>query len=85
MNWDDRYWSVDLQGLDEAGATVIVGVAESLPGVIGGQAVDPRTWLTLHLDRDTVESLAAALRAAPSTTIGASMFQEFDEWLASAD
>ncbi len=37
----------------------------------------------VHLD--TVESLEAALRAAPPTTIGASMLKEFDEGLASAD
>ncbi len=72
-------------GLDEAGAIAIVDVRATLPGIVGRSVVDHHHMLTLHMDRDTVESLAAALRAAPPTTIGASMLKEFDEGLASAD
>lgn len=65
--WEQRYWSVDVPGLDAAGAAELAAHARQLPGVSGPSGVDPDVWLTQHLDRDTVAMLLRALTAALAT------------------
>lgn len=62
--WDDRYWSIDVLGLDAKGASELVNHARTLPVVHSASAVNPDLWLTQHLDRDTVATLTQALSAA---------------------
>lgn len=56
------YWSVDIPGLTE-------DEASSLASYVNGKyhrhciALDPQLWLTLHMDRETAETLKQALAA----------------------
>lgn len=58
----------------------MVEFGRSQPGVLVGSAIDPHLWFTVHMDRETVEILAASLRAAPPLD-GMSMLETFEEWL----
>ncbi|RZU16409.1 hypothetical protein EV645_3973 [Kribbella rubisoli] len=82
---DDVYWSIDFPGIDGARAQAIVDSAEQLGLASGGIVADPDDYLTLHLDRDTVESLIVALadveaigRSAESTVRG--VLDILNEW-----
>jgi hypothetical protein len=56
------YWSVDIPGLTEPRAAQLLAIVRAA-GIeaVNGSAVDPSRWLTLHLDRSSVEALARAL------------------------
>ena len=82
----DRYWSVDLVGLSEQGANAVVRFAEHAEAGVHGTTVDPTAWLTLHLDRDTVEGLVRALVATEHAggTVGRSVLEVLEDWLAAS-
>lgn len=80
---NDAYWSVDLPGLSESGAARLIEHAAEVGVAEGGAAVDPRSWLTLHMDRETVETLAEGLRAAGGST-GYGLLANCEEWLEAA-
>jgi hypothetical protein len=62
MGWP--YWSVDLPGLDEKEANDLLALAEQAGIGSGGSTVNPGLFLTVHLDADTVKSLARVLNDA---------------------
>lgn len=89
-----HYWSVDLPGLDRAQAEELLGMAERAGISFFGRSflgttVDPEQFLTLHLDRPTVETLVRALKAVPSDRsspeeadqIAAGIREGLQEWL----
>lgn len=89
------YWTVDLPGLDREGAEQVLGWAKSRRLGEGGSLVDPAAFLTLHLDRDTVETLVAALSASAAETggpeqgdvgrvIAGGILEVFRDWLREA-
>jgi hypothetical protein len=55
------YWSVDLPGLSRLNAQQVLEMAERSGLSFGGTLVDPAQFLTLHLDRPTVEAVYVAL------------------------
>lgn len=57
------YWAVDLPGLSRPQAEELLGIAQQAGMSYGGTTVDPREFLTLHLDRDTVLTILWALNA----------------------
>jgi hypothetical protein len=62
FNWP--YWSVDLPGIGCAQAEELLAMAVKAGMSFGGTAVDPNYFLTLQLDRFTVEALYRALSPA---------------------
>ena len=85
MTPEDRYWAVDLPGLTEGGAAAILEAAKRL-NLIGPSALDPTTFLTVAMDRDTVVGLATALRRAPeSNDVVTGVLEVFDAWIAYSD
>ncbi|MFE3514448.1 hypothetical protein [Streptomyces sp. NPDC059166] len=78
---DRPYWSIDMPGLDEHRAAELAGLVRRSDAGIMATPVDPRFWLTLHLDRETVEVIREALAAAPATAVTAALVESFDEWL----
>jgi len=78
---DFPYWSVDLPGLDAPGARKLLDVADESLG-IKGTAVDPRNWLTWHMDSATVEILRNALLDSGDEKC-LSMIEELTDWLSS--
>jgi hypothetical protein len=66
---DDPYWSLDIPGLTEAQANQLLDrIREKHLGSFGfGTAIDPAAWLTLHLDRASVQMLYDGLMSNPET------------------
>ena len=82
----NRSWAVDLPGLTEDEADLVVEFARSLPGVIGASTTDPKFMMTIGMDRYGVETIARALRGQSATEADAlAMLEIFDEWLEYAD
>jgi len=79
MNDGMRYWSVDLPGLDEAGAEKVAG--SRYRGVVGAAALDPRTYLTLHLDVESVRHVVDFARRHDRDEVVDAIVQEFESWL----
>lgn len=78
---DFPYWSIDMPGLDERRAVELAGlVRRSVDGIVP-TLVDPKLWLTLHLDRETAEVIREALASATPTAVTSSLVESFDEWL----
>lgn len=61
---DDRYWTVDLPGMSAEKADDLLRSAARIG--LTGTAVDPRRWLTRHLDVDTVDALLRKLSDSPA-------------------
>lgn len=85
----DNRWVLDLGSSDAAGVQSLVKLLAS--SGVEASAVDPRRWLTWHLDRSSVEGLKAALQAALASRLLVdaqviagveSLLDECDEWLA---
>jgi len=55
------YWSVDIPGLNEKQAKDLLTFADRAGIGIGGTAVNPAAFLTLHLDKETVTSILHVL------------------------
>lgn len=78
MQDSERYWTVDLPGLSAQSAEEIAD--RDYPGVKGPSVVDPRIFLTLHLDADSVHALARAARDSQDDVVAA-ILEELDSWL----
>lgn len=79
----EKYWSVDLPGLTESGAAELVNRADEFGVPDGGDVVDPHTFLSLHLDRQTVEAMVESLRSgvAREPEVATSLTGVLEEWL----
>jgi hypothetical protein len=75
------YWSLDLPGLDEQLAAELVQLAAQQG--VEGSAIDPTSFLTLHVDRETATTIADALRRAKDDPVAESLLESIEEWLAS--
>lgn len=78
---NEEYWSVDLPELSQEGAALLVERAGEFGVPDGGSAVDPRSFLTLHMDRETAATLAEGLRAAGGHQPGVGLLGIVEEWL----
>lgn len=74
------YWSLDLPGLTHDGAAALLRFAEQ-NGESFGSLVDPGEFLTVHLDRDTVETICAALKISECDPGADSLLEIFQAWL----
>jgi hypothetical protein len=66
---DDRYWSIDVPGLTEAEAKELLEWVEAkqLRWFGSASAVDPASFLTLHLDHDSAQMIYDGLMSNPAT------------------
>jgi hypothetical protein len=78
-----NYWTVDFPGLNEAQANEIVQRGAELG--FDGFTVDPALFLTMSIDRPTVEALSEALGDRASDPMTAGVLELLQAWLASAD
>ena len=58
------YWSVDVPGLSKASAQRLVEWAERENLTTGAHTVDPQSFLSMHLDPETVQALSKSLHIA---------------------
>jgi hypothetical protein len=80
----DRYWSVDIPGLTELEAHRLLRwvETESVGWHAKGTALDPRVFLTLHLDRASVQMLYDDMMRSPVRS-APGIAEELEGWLAS--
>jgi hypothetical protein len=81
---EDAYWSIDIPGLTESQADELLALARA-NDFGDGVAVGPREWLTMHLDRGSVQTLLdALLRHAEAGADVGGLAEEMQEWLGTA-
>ncbi|MFB6520281.1 hypothetical protein [Streptomyces sp. NPDC056401] len=78
---DFPYWGIDIPGLRKGQAVEVAELIQQSDAEIVPTLVDPKLWLTLHLDRETVEVMRDALMSAGQTIVTTSLIESFDEWL----
>jgi hypothetical protein len=83
---NSSYWSVDIPGMTESQAhELLAWLAKSMPSLIGIPA-DPAKFLTVHMDRDSVNAIRHALtRDQDVNPITDGLIDMIDEWLDQAD
>lgn len=79
---DSRWpWAVSIPGLTGDGAQFVVEAVTARQPDVQVVTVDPKDFLSLHLDRSTVRDLIEALGSANESP-GASGFREIlEEWI----
>lgn len=80
----EHYWSIDFPGLTGVDAQRICDLVRRSGLAYGGILADPDAFLTLHMDRSTVETLAEALAGARTTAGVQSLRETFDVWLSAS-
>ncbi|MFD6890622.1 hypothetical protein [Streptomyces sp. NPDC059957] len=78
---DFPYWGIDMPGLRERQAFDVADLIRQSDADIVPTLVNPKLWLTLHLDRETVEAMRDALMSTEQTIVTASLTESLDEWL----
>ena len=76
------YWSVDLPGMTSAQVPLVVSAVEEAGVDLQVVPVDPEGFLTLSLDRDTVEALMAGLAEAGGGPVLEGVKEVMADWLA---
>jgi hypothetical protein len=79
----DYYWSVDIPGLTAEPAAMLADRA--IADGYSASTVDPRDFLTLHMDHGTVEILRDALTAIPGRAGSQALLDLLSDWLAAVD
>ncbi|WP_161791116.1 hypothetical protein [Amycolatopsis sp. MJM2582] len=75
-------WSIDIPDLTADEASQVVSAIKSGGLASDPLVVDPAAFLTLHLDRESVETLLAGLATGPVNAVADSLKESFEEWLA---
>ncbi|MFE5570658.1 hypothetical protein ACFQ68_37085 [Amycolatopsis japonica] len=75
-------WSIDLPDLTADEASQAVSAIKGRGLASDPLLVDPAVFLTLHLDRESVETLLTGLAAGPANAVSNSLKESFEEWLA---
>ncbi len=84
------YWGVDLPGISQSEASGLLDAAKANDWARYGSLVDPAHFLTLHLDKDSVDMLLSALQSVvvaglPDDNVVfaagiRAMIEEFQNW-----
>lgn len=83
----DQSWSLDLPGLTQARAEELVSFARDSGLCKFAAAVDPSLFLTMHLDRASVEALLHVIATRPGTPDKSEQMtlrglaEDLEEWL----
>jgi hypothetical protein len=78
---DSNYWSIDIPGLTEPDVyELMTWLSRSRP-LLQGTPVNPRDFLTLHLDRTGAETIRNSLAQAARTDASDGLVEIIDEWL----
>lgn len=77
------YWSVDIPGLGEQQADELTRYAEEQLD-LRGSSINPDLFLTMHVDRDTVQAMALAMSSSSHEPIVGAVLESMTEWLGSA-
>lgn len=76
------YWSIDLPGMTSDQVPLVVSAVEEAVTDLQAIPVDPEGFLTLSLDRDTVEALMAGLAEAEGGPVLDGIREVMGDWLA---
>jgi hypothetical protein len=81
----DFYWSLDVPGLTEAQAQMLLKHVRDLEIGIGPSTVDPRQFFLMHLDRTSIEQLCELLNGKEENPILFGLKGIMQDWLAWAE
>ncbi|MEU8387078.1 hypothetical protein [Micromonospora sp. NPDC048842] len=76
------YWSLDLPGMTADQAVQVGSVIKDQGIDLEVLLVDPSNFLTLHLDRESVEAIVAGLTVVRSNPVNDSLRESLEDWLA---
>lgn len=79
------YWSLDIPGMTADQAPQVVAAVKGGGLPLDPLLVDPAIFLTLHLDRESVEAIVTALTESPSNAVGDGLRESLGDWLAWLD
>lgn len=75
------YWSLDISGMTtKQGLQVVSAIKASAP-FLDVLLVDPTKFLTLHLDRESVEAIVEGLAGVRLNPVNGSLRESLEEWL----
>ena len=75
------YWGIDMPGLTREQAVELVSIIKSTGLDLEPILVNPAIFLTLHMDRDTVQALRSGLLGTQSDLIGDGLRESVEDWL----
>lgn len=80
------YWSVDIPEMTRGQAEELLALLVKSNSSLQGIPVDPAKFLTVHMDRDSVNVIRHALAGDPiENSIADGLIEIIDEWLEQAD
>ena len=80
------YWSVDIPEMTRYQAQELLTLLAKSNPTLHGIPVDPAKFLTIHMDRDSVNAIRHALAGDPiENSITEGLIEIIDEWLDQAD
>jgi hypothetical protein len=75
------YWSIDIPGMTANQAQQVISAIKGRGLALEPLLVDPANFLTLHLDRESVETMAAGLAEVRSNPISDGLRESLEDWL----
>jgi hypothetical protein len=75
------YWSLDIPGMTADQALQVVSAIKARGLAPDALLVDPANFLTLHLDRESVEAIAAGLAEVRSNPVSNGLRESLEDWL----
>ena len=82
---DGPYWAIDIPGLTEPQAALLAAHIADGPMGLSASLVDPAQFLTLHLNRESVEAISSALACIGTNDIVLGLREILDDWLVSTE
>ncbi len=75
------YWGVDIPQLTRENSEAVLSLIQRDCQGLSGSLVDPRQFLTLHIDQESAVTIRTALASLNSSAVGEGLKEIIDEWL----
>jgi hypothetical protein len=75
------YWSLDIPGMRADQALQVVSTIKASGLALEALLVNPANFLTLHLDRESVETIVAGLAEVRSNPVSDGLRESLEDWL----
>jgi|SRR3954468_8840202 hypothetical protein len=75
------YWSLDMPGMTAGQALQVISVIKGKGLGLEPLLVDPANFLTLHLDRESVQAMVHGLAGVRPDPVSDGLRESLEEWL----
>lgn len=75
------YWGVDAPDMTADQASWVVSTIKGAGLGLEPMRVDPGVFLTLHLDRESVEAIVNGLASVPANPVSDGLRESLEDWL----